>query len=133
MATRSRGEYKTIESRAKAKLAFKLADNRKAEDLVILDMRKLSNFCDYFVIVSGNSDTQVEAIADAVREGFLEKSIRAVTSSGRRSGSWVLLDYGDVVIHVFEKSLRDYYNLDKLWLDAPKVKPPKSEKPVKRK
>lgn len=96
-------------------------------------MRKLSNFCDYFVIVSGNSETQVEAIADAVKEGFSEKSIRAVTSSGRRSGSWVLLDYGDVVIHVFEKSLRDYYKLDKLWLDAPKVKPPKNEKPAKRK
>lgn len=114
-----------IESREKSRLAAKLARDKKAEDLVILDMRKVANLCDYFVICSGNSEKQVESIADAVEEGFLKKKIKAMGSDGRKNGLWTLLDYGDVVIHVFYKEVREYYNLERLWIDAKRVRIPK--------
>ena len=99
-----------------------MASSKKAEDTVILDMRKITNFCDYFVICSGTSDKQVKAIADAIEEGFLIKKIKTISSNGARNGLWTLLDYGDVIIHIFEKGLREYYNLERLWIDAPRIR-----------
>lgn len=88
-------------------------------------MRKITNFCDYFVICSGNSERQVTGIAQGIEEGFLEKKIKPVNSNGRSNGMWALLDYGDVIIHIFYKEVRDYYSLERLWIDAKRVRIPK--------
>lgn len=85
----------------------------------------MTNFCDYFVICSGNSQKQVESIADTIQEGFAKNKIKAVSSNGTRNGLWSLLDYGDLVVHVFHKEIREYYNLERLWIDAQRVRIPK--------
>ena len=90
---------------------------KKANDVVVMDLRKLSAVADFFVICSADSDVQVKAIADAVEEGMEE---RGVSSWHREAGSlnWFVLDYVDVVLHVFHKNTRSYYSLEKLWGDA---------------
>lgn len=117
-------EVLTIEPREKAYFATKLAKSKKAEDLVILDMGKVANFCDYFVICSGNSQKQVEGIADTIEAGFLENKIKATNSNGKRNGLWTLLDYGELIIHIFNKDVREYYNLERLWIDAQRIRLP---------
>ena len=90
---------------------------KKANDVVVMDLRKLSSVADFFVICSADSDVQVKAIADAVEDGMKE---RGVSPWHREAGSlnWFLLDYVDVVLHVFHKNTRAYYSLEKLWGDA---------------
>ena len=104
---------------------------RKAEDLVILDMRKVTNFCDYFLICSATSPRRAAAIAELIEERFKEKGLRLKSSEGRREGMWVLQDYGDVVIHVFSESVRGYYGLEHLWADAKHVHVRRSQKKAK--
>ncbi len=115
------GRDGTIEARKKALWAAELALERKAEDLVILDMRKVANFCDYFIICSASSPRRAAAIADLIEERFAEKGLRLKSSEGRREGMWILQDYGDVVVHVFFESVRTYYGLERLWADAKNV------------
>lgn len=110
-----------IGPRTKAKLAVALANSKKAEDIVVLDVRKVTNFCDYFFICSGNTERQVAAIAQGIEEGFLEKKIKAITPRQGRDSTWALLDYGDLIIHVFQKEAREYYKLERLWVDAPRL------------
>lgn len=98
--------------------AAKLADDKKARDIVILDISELSVVTDYFVIASANSSTQVKAVADNIEEKLKEAGINVLRREGIREGRWVLLDYGDVVVHVFQDEERDYYNLERLWGDA---------------
>ena len=101
-------------------LARKIADltlTKKAQDVVIMDLRGLTSMADFFVLCSADSDTQVKAIADAVEEG-LEKKGSAPWHRESGSVNWILLDYVDVVLHVFHKSTRSFYNLEKLWGDA---------------
>lgn len=95
----------------------KMSMTKKALDVIVMDLRTLSSVADYFVICSGDSDTQVKAIADAVEEG-LEK--KGVSPWHREAGSrnWLVLDYVDVVLHVFHKNTRAFYSLEKLWGDA---------------
>ena len=95
----------------------KMTLTKKANDVVVLDLRKLSSVADFFVICSADSDIQVKAIADAVEEGMGK---RGVNPWHREAGSlnWFLLDYVDVVLHVFHKNTRTYYSLEKLWGDA---------------
>lgn len=88
-------------------------------------MRKVTNFCDYFVICSGNSQKQVESIADGIQEGLLKNKIKAASSNGKKNGLWTLLDYGDLIVHVFFNDVREYYNLERLWIDAQRVHIPK--------
>ena len=89
--------------------------------MVILDLRKIANYCDYFLICSGNSQRQVQSIAEEIEAVFLKKKIKAVKANAERDGLWTLLDYGDLVIHVFHKDTREYYDLERLWIDAPRV------------
>ena len=103
-------------------LASKLAQlalTKKAEDIKILDLRKLTGITDFFVICTGGSDTQVKAIADAVIDGSKELGERPWHKEGFGSKSWVLLDYINVVVHVFLNETRKFYGLEKLWGDAP--------------
>ena len=93
--------------------------NKKGFDVVLLDLRELTSFADFFVICSGDSDTQVKAIADEVDRGLRDEGIKCWHREGYQALSWVLLDYVDVVVHVFKKEAREFYSLEKLWGDAP--------------
>jgi len=105
-----------------AKLAAKFASEIKAEEITILDMREVVNFCDFFVIASGTSTRQAQAIAQGVVDGFEAIGSKISRKEGFRQGVWVLVDVGDVVIHVFEKETREFYGLDHLWQDAKPIK-----------
>ncbi len=99
--------------------AIAACDDRKAVDGLVLDLRKLSDATDYFIIVSGTSDTHVRAIAEHVVESLRERGSRAHHIEGLAGGRWVLLDFVDFVVHVFHPALREFYQLEGLWGDAP--------------
>ena len=117
-----------LKSALLANAIAKLALTKKASDVVILDLRPVTSMTDFFVVCSADSDTQVKAIADAVVEGT-EKKGSSPWHKETGSPNWVLLDYSDVVMHIFHKNARSYYNLEKLWGDA-KMKWVSDEKPV---
>ncbi len=100
-----------------------LALDKKAVNVKILEIKSLSSIADYLVLADGHSDKQVQAIADNVRRG-LKKYGKALDVEGLKEGNWVVIDYGDVIVHVFHEDLRRYYNLDELWLQAPLVEVP---------
>ncbi len=91
---------------------------KKGYDVKIIDLKKLTTFADYFVICSADSDTQVKAIADEIDKSLRDEGIKCWHKEGYMALQWVLLDYVDVVVHVFKKTARDFYNLEKLWGDA---------------
>jgi len=93
---------------------------RKAEEVVVIDVRGLTSYADFFVLMTGNSDRQVQAIADGVEEKSRADGQRPLGVEGYEGGHWVLLDFGDVVAHVFYRDARGFYDLDGLWADAPK-------------
>ena len=97
-------------------------EDKKAEDIVILDVRKLANFTRYFVIASGTSDRHVQGISRYVADELKKKGERVWHTEGEREGQWVLLDYADVIVHVFHYQVRQYYGLERLWGDAASVK-----------
>jgi len=97
------------------------ADAKKAKDTVVLDLRDLVIYTDYFVICSGESTTQVKAITEHIEEEFLKKAIKPLSIEGLPHAHWVLMDYGDFIVHIFEEETRAYYELEKLWLDAPRI------------
>src|SRR4029079_12939350 len=102
-------------------LAAKAADDKRAEDMVVLNMQGISPIADYFVICHGNSDKQVQAIAREIKEKAHEQGISVKRLEGFEQAKWVLVDLGDVVVHIFHKDERGYYNLERLWGDAPFV------------
>ena len=107
-----------IDNRLAIEIA-KLADDKKAKDVVIMDMRGFSTACDFFVIASATNTTQARAIADNIEEGMLEShDLPFSRKEGYREAEWVLLDYGDVVAHVFLTESREYYALEDLWKGA---------------
>jgi ribosome-associated protein len=99
--------------------AVELLFDRKAEDVTLLDLRDVSGATDFFVIASGRSDTHVSAIGDHVVDELKKQGVRPYGVEGLRSGRWVLLDYVDFVIHIFHPAARDFYQLERLWGDAP--------------
>jgi ribosome-associated protein len=101
--------------------AVSAADDRKAVDLKVLHLQKISDFTDYFILCSGTSERQVQAIADAVQERLRERRVRPLHVEGYNRAQWVLVDYGDLVVHVFQEEQRRYYALERLWGDAPDV------------
>lgn len=98
---------------------FDLIFEKKGFDLRIIDLKKVTNIADYFIICSADSDIQVKAIADHIEEKLKDEGIRLWHKEGYSSLNWVLLDYIDFVIHIFRKEARTFYNLEKLWGDAP--------------
>ena len=90
-------------------------------DIAVLDMRKIANFCDYFVLCSGNTDRQVKAIAEGIEEGLAGLGLHTPPIQGKRDSGWVLLDLGDIVVHVLEKEKREFYGLEYLWQTAKKI------------
>ncbi|HEY8418248.1 MAG TPA: ribosome silencing factor [Limnochordales bacterium] len=101
--------------------AAQAADEKKADQVVILDMRGLTVVTDYFVICSGQSVPQVRAITRGIEEALEQEGVRARGKEGVDSSRWVLLDFGGVVVHVFHHADREYYDLERLWADAPRV------------
>jgi ribosome-associated protein len=98
------------------------AGDVKAEDLVTLDLREYISYTDYFVICTGRSDRQVKAIHDRIAEGMKhEHEMLPIRADGVASKQWILLDYGDVVVHIFTPEMREFYQLERLWGEAPKL------------
>lgn len=110
-----------IDSEARVRGAVAAALDRKAEDLKVLHLGEVSDFTDYFLIMTGNSDRQVKAISDAILDALREEGVRPLHVEGLAGGHWALLDYGDIVAHVFQPEPRGFYALERLWSDAPDV------------
>lgn len=113
----------TISTDDRAIKCAALALDKKAFNVKVLDIRGLSTIADYLVIATGTSDKQVSAIADSVRSG-LKKYGKAIDIEGAKEGKWIIIDYGDVIVHVFQEEMRRYYNLDELWGAARQVEIP---------
>jgi ribosome-associated protein len=111
-------------SASKALAAARAAIEKKAENVKVLDLSELSGFTDYFVICSGMSDRQVQTIAETVESTLESSGVELLSSEGLADGRWVLLDFGDIVVHIFLDALREYYDLESLWSDAPRLKIP---------
>jgi ribosome-associated protein len=101
------------------KIAVKAADDKRAEDILALNMQGISLIADYFIICHGNSDKQVQAIAKEIKEKAEEKGYNVRRMEGFDEATWILIDLGDVVAHVFHRDERSYYKLERLWGDAP--------------
>lgn len=104
-----------------------LADDKKAENIVILDVRHVSSITDYFVLCTGTSEPHLRAIVDEITEGLeIEPGIRPRAADGTLETAWIVLDYFDVIVHVMRQDTRDHYNLEGLWGDVPRLKPRRS-------
>jgi ribosome-associated protein len=110
-----------VDTPTRVREAVAAAEDRKAVDLRVLHLEKVSDFTDFFLICSGTSERQVQAIADAVQERMREGQVRPLHVEGFNRGQWVLLDYGDFVVHIFQEEPRRFYSLERLWGDAPDV------------
>ena len=118
-----------MDSKKLALLCRELADNRKAEDIVILDVRKLSSVTDFFVVASGTSEPHLRAIMDEVTDKLrADHNLRPRAVDGTLHTAWVVLDYFDVIVHIMRTDVRERYNLEGLWGDAPLVKPAKKSR-----
>lgn len=105
----------------RVEIAVSAAEDRQAVDLKVLALAEVSDFTDYFLICSGTSDRQVQAIAEAVDAALRAQKVRPLHQEGMNGGNWVLLDYGDFIVHVFRDETRRFYALERLWGDAPDV------------
>ncbi|KRM43972.1 ribosome silencing factor [Lentilactobacillus parafarraginis] len=110
-----------MDSKEISEIVVRAADSKRAHDIVVLDMEKVSLMADYFVIADANSNRQVKAIADEIVDQVQASDVHVYSVSGKETANWILIDLGDVVVHVFQKDTRDFYNLEKLWSDAPLV------------
>lgn len=104
-----------------AKIAQDALEDKKAEDIKVLDLQGLSNITDYFVIASGNNVNQLRAMADNVEEKLFKAGYKLHHSEGYQGGAWVLLDFGNIIVHLFNKEEREFYSLDRVWGDAKEI------------
>ncbi|MCO6511972.1 MAG: ribosome silencing factor [Aridibacter famidurans] len=106
------------------RLAIECAEEKKAADTVVLDLRGITSFTEFFIITSGSNQRQVQAIADEINEQLKKQlKVKAIRVEGYNSAEWVLLDYGDFVVHIFNEKSRGFYDLERLWRDAKRVAP----------
>ena len=118
-----------MDSKKLALLCRKLADNKKAEDILVLDVRKISSVTDYFVLASGTSEPHLRAIVDEISDTLREAhGIIPNAKDGTIHAAWVVLDFFDVMVHIMRADVRQRYDLEGLWNDAPRVKPPAARK-----
>ncbi len=101
-----------------ARRAVELAEDKKAAEIVLLDLAGLTTLADYFVICSGGSERQLDAIADAIISGLRDEGVRPIGREGTPASHWILVDFGSVIVHVFTPPERDYYSLEKHWAEA---------------
>jgi ribosome-associated protein len=112
---------KTMSARTKAVLCAEGASAYKAENLVVLDVSRHSSFADFFVICSGKSSRQVQSIADNLQTSLRNHGLRPAGIEGSREGHWILMDYGDVIVHIFYEPVRIFYDLESLWSEADRI------------
>jgi ribosome-associated protein len=110
-----------LESLEKLKIALKKALDKKAEEPVVLDLRELTSLADFFLILTANSDVHARTIADEIKKELKERGVNPINVEGYDNANWILLDYGDVVVHIFKPEIRELYNLESLWMDAPRI------------
>jgi ribosome-associated protein len=106
---------------ADLRAAIEAAQAKKAGDLVVLDLRGLASFTDFFLLATGNTNRQLKTIADAIEEELAKKGFKPNHVEGYSHGDWVLMDYMDFIVHVFTPRSREYYNLERLWGDAERL------------
>jgi len=111
----------SVEARDRALLCVRFALEKKAYDLVLMEVGPFTSLADYFLICTGRSDTQVQAITQSIEENLARQGSRPLSIEGHTRGQWVVVDYGDVVIHVFHEPVREFYDLERLWARAPRV------------
>jgi ribosome-associated protein len=109
------------DSSIKSLLCLKAAIEKKAIEPILLKMKGITSFTDYFFICSGKSDRQVQAIAQGIEEDLKKKGIRPLGQEGVQEGKWILMDYEDVVVHIFLETIRKFYDLEGLWIEAPRI------------
>lgn len=110
-----------MDSLAKMEMVVRAVASKKGQDLAVLDLRGLTLIADYFVISTGSSTPNLRAQADAVLDVARDAGITGVRPEGIETPSWVLMDLGDVIVHIFDPEMRDFYQLERLWADAPRV------------
>lgn len=111
------------QSKMMLKLIYQALEDKKGEDIVMIDISQVSVLADYFVICSDGNDSQIQALVDNVDEKMHENGYQIRQQEGRNSGTWVLLDYGDVIVHIFERENRSFYNLERIWNDGRRILP----------
>ena len=122
---------KKNETRERLILCINATLQKKAKEIVVLNLKEISSFTDYMIICSGSSDREVQAISAAIQKFLKETGIRPMGIEGEANGQWVLLDYDDVVISVFYEPVRSFYNIENLW-DAPRMNIDENKKEIKR-
>ena len=100
---------------------MRAAESKKAVNLTVLDLRDITSFTDFFVICTGNNPKQIQTIADEVAQKLKDEGERAISIEGYENAEWVLMDYGDMIVHIFSEQARAYYELERLWRDAKNV------------
>ena len=114
-------ERKNMESKEMVRLACEAMEDKKAQDIKIIDIEKVSTLADYFIIASGANRNQVQAMADQVEETLGKAGFEPKSVEGYRNANWILLDYGDVVLHIFDEENRLFYDLERIWRDGTQV------------
>ncbi|SDB12676.1 ribosome-associated protein [Ruminococcaceae bacterium FB2012] len=110
-----------IEQKQMIETVIKALDSKRAEDIHLIGIKDLTIVADYFVIANGTSSTQTKALADEVEFQLKQKGIEPTRTEGYQGANWIVLDYGDIVVHVFYKETRDFYNLERLWQDGEQI------------
>jgi len=113
-----------ISSQERALLLSRFALEKKAYDLVLMEVREISSIADYFMICSGRSDRQVQSIAQGIEENLGKAAIHPLSVEGTSHGHWILMDFSDVIVHIFYQPIREFYDLEGLWSHAPRVELP---------
>ena len=124
MDTETVTQSTAVSSREKALKCAQAALDKKAENVQILDLSEMSAFTEYFIICSGTSDRHVQAVTDSIAHAMSASGFELLSAEGYADGRWVLMDFGDVIVHAFIDAVREYYDLEALWTDAPKLKIP---------
>jgi len=102
-------------------LCVNAALEKKAKNIIILNMQKVTSFADYSIVCSGTSDRQVQSIAQAIEENMKKNGFLPLGIEGERTAQWILMDYADIIVHVFYEPVRDFYDMERLWSDAPRM------------
>ena len=106
---------------SEVKTSVKASLEKMGEELVVLDLREIASFTDFFIIMHGNSSRQNTAIYESIEKEMKKQKIKPLSVEGRERADWILMDFGSFIVHVFSKEAREYYSLEKLWGDAPKL------------
>jgi len=111
-----------MEAFEKVKICGMLAEEKKAQDVVIMKLDDLTDIADYFLVASGTSERHVRTIADSVEMGMKERGVKPYSVEGHRDGRWIIIDYQNIIVHIFLEQLRELYDLESLWIEAKKFR-----------